>query len=597
MNCKKYLWLLAAAMVLLSGCGKEATQQTPADTPQFTVTELDPQQQFTEKDTQWEYDQDTAVQITLQGSTAKSDAKAVKVTDSTVTICGAGTYVLTGSLENGMVIVNAGKDEKVQLILQNASISSATSAALYVQQADKVFVTLEGENALNNGGSFVAFDDNNIDAAVFSKEDLTFNGSGKLTVRSPAGHGIVSKDDLVFAQGDYDIDAASHGAAGKDSLRVADSSFTIVSGKDGLHAENNDDAASGYVYIADGSFHITAQGDGISAAAALQIDGGDFTVKTGGGSSNAPAHSDDWMHFYTNTQTTDTASAKGIKAGGDLVIHQGTFRMDCSDDAIHTNASAVIDNGVFTISTGDDGFHADSDLAIQGGSITINNSYEGLEGMTIHIAGGEIVLTSSDDGLNAAGGNDQSGMGGRGNPFATTEGCGIYITSGKLQVNAQGDGIDSNGVLSVTGGETYVSGPTNGGNGALDYGGSASITGGTFIAVGAAQMAQSFTSAENQGVIMASAGATFGATDPITITDSNGEVIFSWQPEKTYSSIVVSCPGLQQGNTYTLTVGTATLEVTMTSLIVGGSGGMGGGGQMPGGRPGGGMQPPGGRPR
>ena len=140
------------------------------------------------------------------------------------------------------------------------------SAAIYVRSAKKVFVTLaEGtENTLANGGSYIAIDDNNIDAVIFSKEDLTLNGSGNVTITAAAGHGIVCKDDLAITGGNYEITAEKHGIEGKDSVRIADGTFTITSGKDGIHVENEDNE-EGYLYIENGTFTITSEGDGISA--------------------------------------------------------------------------------------------------------------------------------------------------------------------------------------------------------------------------------------------------------------------------------------------------------------------------------------------
>lgn len=172
-------------------------------------------------------------------------------------------------------------------MLDGADIHSETSAAIYVRQADKVFLTMAtgSVNTLSNGGTFTAIDENNIDAVVFSKEDLTLNGNGTMTVESPAGHGVVSKDDLVFTSGTYEITASSHGLSGKDSVRIAEGSFTIVSGKDGIHAENADDSELGFLYIAGGVLQIDASGDGIDSNGSLTVSGGETYVSgpTNGG--------------------------------------------------------------------------------------------------------------------------------------------------------------------------------------------------------------------------------------------------------------------------------------------------------------------------
>ena len=273
-----------------------------------------------------------------------------------------------------------------------------------------------------------------------------------------------------------------------------------------------------------------------------------------------------------------------------MVINGGSYTIDSSDDSLHSNANLTVTAGTFQISSGDDGLHADNKTTVTGGSITIAKSYEGIEGQSVAISGGVIQLTASDDGLNAAGGNDQSGLGGRpgmGN-FASGSDCLIQISGGKLMINAGGDGIDSNGKLYVTGGETYVSGPTNSGNGALDYDGEGQITGGIIVAVGAAGMAQNFSSSSTQGAILQNLSGSKQAGDMVILKDSSGKSLVSYTPEKEYSSVIVSCPGLETGKTYTLTCGGDHTEIQMTSLIYGSGGmgdGMGGGmGGKPGGR-------------
>ena len=279
---------------------------------------------FTDRDYKTDYDKNSSTTITLNGDTAQCESDAVKISGSTVTVSDEGTYILSGTLDDGMVIVNAENTDKIQLVLDGATINSNTSAAIYIAQADKVVLTLaeNSENTLSNGGEFTAIDENNIDAAVFSKDDLTLNGNGFLTVASPAGHGIVSKDDLVVTGGEYTITSASQGLCGKESIRIADRSFRITAGKDGIHAENTDDASLGFVYLAAGTYDITAEGDGISASSNLQIDNGNFTVKTGGGSETVTLNSDgNWgWERPGGQQQTDTAedavSAKDLKQPG-----------------------------------------------------------------------------------------------------------------------------------------------------------------------------------------------------------------------------------------------------------------------------------------
>lgn len=381
---------------------------------------------FTDRDTRATYDEESAVRIELNSSSISASSDSVQINGTTAILTEEATYIVSGTLDDGMLVVDADEAAKLQIVLDNASITSSTSAALYVLEADKVFVTLaEGsQNALANGGSFVAIDDSDIDGAVYSKQDLTFNGSGALTVTSPAGHGIVGNDDLVLAGGTYTVASASHGLNANDSVRITgETDLTLDAGKDGIHAENNNDASLGFVYISGGTFAIEAEGDGISAGAYLQITDGAYDLLAGGGSVNGESQSSEsWggfrggpMEAASSAEETSESSTsmKGLKAVSSLVISGGAFTIDAADDAVHTNADMTVSGGTFAIATGDDAFHADETLTVTGGTIDISESYEGLEALHLDIQGGEISLVSRDDGLNAAGSGSTGGRDGR----------------------------------------------------------------------------------------------------------------------------------------------------------------------------------------
>ncbi len=560
--------VLFALCLTFTGCSQEpVTTFGDSTTAPSPVTPVDTADLFSDRDFDYSYQNPSA--ITLQGETASTDSANVKVEGSTVTVTGEGVYALSGTLK-GMVLVSCPKDEKVQLVLSGVSIENPTGAAIYVLQADKVFITLADgtQNALSNSGTFTPMDGNNIDAALFSKEDLTLNGSGKLTVLSPAGHGIVSKDDLRITGGDYTITVSGHGMTGKDAVKIAGGAFLMTTGKDGIHAENDEDTSLGYVYISDGIFDLTSALDGISAGGFMQLDGGSYTILSGGGSQYGEDHPDDFGGMggrpgmgSSGSSTTSTESKKGLKAAGSMLISGGTFHLNAADDAVHSNGHLSVSGGSFTIATGDDGFHADESLSISAGTIRISESYEGLEGLSITVSGGDINLKASDDGLNAAGGNDQSGFQGKpgrpgmgGDHFGSSSDSYIVISGGNLFVDADSDGIDSNGNLTVFGGYTVVEGPTSGGNGPLDYGGSGSISGGTVLITGSSQMAQNLASTGTQGVLGISFGGNVSAGTAVTITDSKGKEVISASPAKKYACIVVSCPEMVKGQTYTITI-------------------------------------------
>ena len=443
----KYISIFLALVMMLSllaGCGKDSITDgtnngnatTPTDNTKpadvdFSKTDSD---MFTERDGKTEYDESKAVTIHLNGTSATASSNSVNISGSRVTITEEATYVISGELTDGMLIVNAPDTAKLQIVLNGANITSKTSAALYILEADKVFVTLaEGtNNALANGGSFTAIDDNNIDGALFSKQDLTLNGTGSLTITSPAGHGIVCKDDLVVTGGTYTIHSASHAVDANDSVRISEASFMMDAGKDAIHCENTEDAEKGFIYISSGTIQAEAEGDGIAASSYLQIEGGTFDLLIGGGSENGTkASSGNYGGFMggghggmrpggnQNTTTTeDSVSMKGLKAANSILISGGTFKIDSADDSIHSDVSVTINGGTFTIASGDDAIHAEDTLTITAGKIDISECYEGLEALHIDVRGGDIKLKASDDGLNAAGGTDQSGTeGGRDGMF------------------------------------------------------------------------------------------------------------------------------------------------------------------------------------
>lgn len=541
---------------------------------------LDVTGMFTDRDLRGDYDEAESIVITLTGSTASCDSSAVIISGNTVTITAEGTYILSGSLE-GMIIVDAPDKDKVQLVLKNAEITNETNAAIYAKGADKLFLTLaEGTQNSLSSGNYTALDNNNIDGVVFSKCDLTINGSGSLTVKADEGNGIVTKDDLVVAGGNLTVNAPKgHGLEGKDSVRVAEGQLSIIAGKDGIHSENNDKEEKGFVYVAGGQFSINSDGDGISAGYCMQIDDGSFNIVAGGGSTNK---------IVAKKEDGSTVSAKGLKAGGALVINGGTIVADCQDDTVHADGDLTVNGGTLQLATGDDGMHSDETVTVAGGRVDITNGYEGIEGNNVVISGGEIHLNVTDDGINAAGGNDRSGFGGffgGGDRFGSSD-CTITISGGLIYVRAAGDGIDSNGKLIVTGGETYISGPENGANGALDYDESGQITGGILVAVGASQMAMNFGDTSTQGSILVNVSSC-KAGDTVVLKDAQGNELVSYTAESSFNSVVVSCPELVQGGTYTLKAGSYETEITLDSLIYGnGMSGFGG----PGGRGGWGGQ-------
>lgn len=331
---------------------------------------------FSDRDLSGDYDSADAVSIRLTGTGAEASADTVRVSGANVVITGAGTYLLSGTLKNGSVIVDADKEAKVQLVLNGAAIHAEAYAAIYVKQADKVFITLkEGtENTLSNGGTFTQQDENNVDAVIFAKDDLTLNGTGTLTITSPAGHGIVGKDEVTITGGVYKITAGKCAIRANDSIAIADGTFTLTAGTDGLHAENEDDDTLGNLYIAGGAFVIDADDDAVHANTLLQIDEGSFEifgaegleatyVKINGGDISVSA-SDDGV----NAARKSSAYTPAVEInGGTLTIAMGAG----DTDGVDSNGSLIINGGTISI-TGQSAFDCDGTVQYNGGVLIVN---------------------------------------------------------------------------------------------------------------------------------------------------------------------------------------------------------------------------------
>lgn len=575
---KKLLVLFCAtalSMTTVAGC---AGKNSSTDNIVSTETEVNAEEiaaqsetgtfssadMFTERDLAGTYEESGAVYVTLSDDDITGETDGVVINEQTVTITAEGTYIFSGTLSEGQIVVDA-DNAKVQIVFDNVDITCASSAAVYVKSAEKVFVTpAEGsQNTLRNTDGYVAIDDNNIDAVIFSKSDLTLNGTGSLTIVSADGHGIVSKDDLKITGGTYDITAAGHALSGKDSVRIADGTFILTAEKDGIHAENADDEEKGYIYIADGDFTITSDGDGMDASNIVQIEDGTFDITAGGGAANSqkthesdmpggpgggmPQNGEkpDGENMPQDTTTDESGiSTKGIKAGGSMYLNGGTYQIDSADDSIHSNANITIADGTYTLATGDDGVHADDALIVNGGTITVTESYEGMEGLTVTINDGTIDITASDDGINTAGEK-------------------MELNGGYIHILAGGDGVDSNGDLTINGGEIYIDGPSDNGNSAIDYGdrSSAYVNGGMLVAIGSSGMADGMSDSSKQKVLMVKLGEQMEAGD-VVLTDSEGNVIVSYTALKSYDCVIISTAEVESGATYTLTTSGTTTEVT-----------------------------------
>lgn len=614
----KKLYMLFLCGALLVGCSKQ--EDTTIDEPVQTSSIVS----YDEYDLDSDYSDETVQNVSLNEDSISFDGTGASVSGSTITITKAGTYKFSGTLNDGAIIVDSTTEALIRIVLNDATINCSTSAPIYVKQADKVLLTLAKgtTNTVSDGSDYVFSDATSEEpnATIFSKDDLTINGSGSLIVTANYNNGIQSKDDLKIVSGTIDVTSTDDAFVGKDVLAIRSADITIQANGDGLKTTNTEDSSKGNVAIEGGTLQITAQTDGIQSANGLYIYDGDITIQSGGGSVNSSkqttmTNGKAWGNWDNSATTSDeeTSSAKGLKSQTVLEISNGTLNLDTSDDSIHTNGTLQISNGTITLSSGDDGIHADTSLLISGGIIDILQSYEGIESSELTFSGGTIHVKASDDGLNAGGGNDASSTDGRAgqNQFSSDTSKIITFEDGYLYVDAGGDGLDSNGNIVMNGGTILVEGPTDGANGSLDFGGEFFIAGGYLIAVGSSSMLQSPTSISNGSCV--SIGFNTSLSSLVHIQDSNGNDVMTFQPSKTIQSLILYTSQLTNGSTYEIytdgnasgtsvdglytnsayTGGTLYESFTIASsnTTVGSSQGMMGGGMQPGGKQQGGGGP------
>ncbi|EJU20033.1 PF14262 domain protein [Peptoanaerobacter stomatis] len=558
---RKLATLILTAVLAMNTIACSATAKTSSTTVTNTTTSqttsqttsnnstaidaLDSANLFSKKDKEIEYDEKTS--------------KTIKLNNESITISEEGTYIFSGTITNGQVIVDAPKEAKITLVLDSVSINNDTSAAIYVKQADKVFITLAKNsiNTLSNKSEFIAIDDNNIDGVIFSKDDLTLNGQGKLIINANYGNGIVSKDDLIITSGDYEITAANHGLQGKDNVKISDGNITIKATKDAIHSENSDDTSLGYVYIGGGNLNLTSSSDAIDSSSIVQIDNGTINI---------------------------TADDDGIHSDGRLIINGGKINILQSNEGLE-GEKVDITGGEINVISKDDGLNATSGSsttntqAQDNSQSSENTQKQSKKERPTPPQGGQMLNSSNrpkppQDGQMPNSSNrpepPQDGqmpphMGG--GMDEVQENAYINITGGTITIKAGGDGVDSNGNITVSGGTTYVYGPTNDGNGSLDYNGAATISSGTFITAGSSGMAQNFGNDSTQGSILLNLSSSKNEGTKVTVTNSSGKAILTFTPQTKYNSLLISSPDIKQGEQYTITAGDETQTVEMTSNI------------------------------
>ncbi|MCI8576811.1 MAG: carbohydrate-binding domain-containing protein [Lachnospiraceae bacterium] len=426
---------------------------------------------YKEEDLDGEWDEGSAVRILLEDGGIQVEGSGAAVNGNVVTIQKSGTYVVSGSLSDGQICIDADKDT-VHLVLDGVTMANSTTAPIYRDGKGKTILTLAAgsRNVIEDGTAYQYAEagQDEPDAPLFFKGDLTINGSGELEVAGNYQCGIRSKENLLVASGTIRIRSVDDGLKGKESVVIRDGVLDIQSGKDGIKSNQDQDDQAGYVWI---------------------------------------------------------------------------------------------DGGTITIAADDDGIQAETALIVNGGVIQITRAQEALAGKTVDILDGQIRAQAEDDGINAA-----MSVATEQEKMQNQAGVYIRIAGGEIYLNAMADGIDSNGNLYIEGGNLYLTGPSEGGNGILDYNGDGTLTGGVVFAAGTAGMIQTFGEDSTQNYLVVYYEDSQEAGTRISLVDAEGQELGSFAPEKRFEAVIISVPELTEGSSCQVVTGENTVDITVEGI-------------------------------
>lgn len=489
---------------------------------------------YSAKDLTW----DSSIEVTIDLSNPTA-TDGVTVSDGVITITKAGNYKLTGTYE-GQIKVEAADSDMVRLILDNATITNSTGAAINVVEADEVVIyTASGTtNTVSDGSSYSDTASGSPDAAIYSKSDLTLAGEGTLKVEGKYEEGIHTTDGLVIASGTLEVNAANTGIKGKDYVDILDGTITVTATKDGIKATNDTDGNRGWVRLSGGTVNISAGDDGFKAERVLEISGGTLNI---------------------------TQSNEGIEAQY-INILDGTVNVTSSDDGINASYSTT---STSTSSTGTESASTSTTQTTQ----TAQNTQSGQSAQGNAAQGGQAgqapaggQAPSGTMGQPPAGGGAGGGMGGGGGTFEVVDAT-INITGGTVTVNANGDGIDSNGTATLSGGTLVVNGPFTGGNTSLDTNGDLLLNGTTVAAANSGDMFEAPSTNSTSGYVKISNVSNLSAGTTVQVTDSSGNVVANYKVTNSSTALIlVSSSKITKGESYTVYTTTDSVDASSTTL-------------------------------
>ena len=493
---------------------------------------------YSAKDLTW--DSSSEVTIDLSNPTATD---GVTVSDGVITITKAGNYRLSGAY-SGQVKVEAADSDMVRLILDNATITNSTGAAINVVEADEVVIyTASGStNTVSDGSSYSDTASGSPDAAIYSKSDLTLAGEGTLKVEGKYEEGIHTTDGLVIASGTLEVTAANTGIKGKDYVDILDGTVTVTATKDGIKATNDTDGNRGWVRLSGGTVNISAGDDGFKAERVLEISGGTLNI---------------------------TESNEGIEAQY-INILDGTVNVTSSDDGINasystSSSSSTESTSSSTTQTSQTAQSNQTAQNTQSGQSAQGNAAQGGQGGQPP-AGGQAPSGNMGQPPAGGGGGMGGGMGGGGGTFEVVDAT-INIAGGTITVNANGDGIDSNGTATLSGGTLVVNGPFMGGNTSLDTNGDLLLNGTTVVAGNSGDMFEAPASSSISGYVKLTNLSNVSSGTTIQVADSSGKVVANYKVTNSNTALIlVSSANITKGQSYTVYTTTDSVDASSTSV-------------------------------
>ena len=546
---------------------------------------LDVDTHYSEQDLSWDTSSETAIDLSNPTAT-----DGVTVEDGTLTITKAGTYKLSGEYQ-GQIKVETADSDAVRLVLDNANITNSSGAALNVVNADEVILySASGTtNTISDGADYTATGEDDPDAVVYSKADMTIAGEGTLKVNGNHEDGIHTSDGLVIASGTLEVNAANTGIKGKDYVDILGGTINVTAQQDGIKSTNDTDEGQGWTRLSNGTVTVNAGDDGFKASRVVEISGGSLTVEqsdegieaqyinVSGGDVNVTS-ADDGMNASlktSNSESTDSSANTSDAANQQQNNQQqGSLPGGQQSGTSNQQQQGMGQPPAMSGSSQDGTSQNGTSGTAQQQNNTQNQGNQNM-GQPPAMPGGNAQDGTSQNGTTGTGQQGmgqppQGGMpGGGGGTFEVIDAA-INVSGGHVTVNAEGDGIDSNGVTTLSGGTLIVNGPSQGGNAALDTNGDLLLNGATVLSGSTADMFEAPSTNSTSGYLKLTNSSGFEQGSTVQVADSSGKVVANYKVTKSNVQLVlVSSSSIVKGQSYTAYTTTSAVDSNATSLASG----------------------------